>query len=58
MMYVLTSISLGYVLCKQHSVPGAGALGNSGIQQPAGLSGNILRPSFGPIGGLNPYPVL
>jgi len=42
----------------QHSVPGAGALGNSGIQQPAGLSGNILRPSFGPIGGLNPYPNL
>jgi len=42
----------------QHSVPAVGALGNPGIQQPAGLSGNILRPNFGPIGGLNPYPNL
>jgi len=42
----------------QHSVPAVGVLGNSGIQQPAGMSGNILRPSFGPIGGMNPYPNL
>jgi len=42
----------------QHSVPAVGTHVNQGVQQPAGLSGNIMRPSFGPIGGLNPYPNL
>jgi len=43
----------------QHSVPAAvGGLGTSGLQQQSGLSGSILRPTFGPLGGLNPYPNL
>ena len=35
-----------------------GGLGTSGLQQQSGLSGSILRPTFGPLGGLNPYPNL
>ncbi|XP_046447633.1 protein LSM14 homolog A-like isoform X5 [Daphnia pulex] len=42
----------------QHSVPGVGSLGATGLQQPTGLAGSIMRPNFGPLGGLNPYPNL
>lgn len=41
----------------QHSVPGVGALGAAGLQQPTGLAGSIMRPTFGPLSGLN-YPNL